>query len=381
MYRKKDNALLCVCPLERWIKRVCMFVESMEYNGGFPVISYLLQQTLRHLCTDSDWIYAVFWRILPRNYPPPKWDSDSSFFDRSKGNKRNWILVWEDGFCDFVSCSRSNTVSEPNSSSSSQNSNSSGYFDHYYVGDDMHYMQPELFFKMTHEVYNFGEGLIGKVASDNSHKWVYKEPIEGDGHDYPSSWSQGGLDPHPRTWEAQFKSGVETIAIVAVKEGVIQLGSLKKTFEDLNFVLFLQRKFNYLQSIPGVFAVHPALTQQAALSRKAHVAAAWPSELHEADHQQAIGDSWPSDHPDNRHHVGKKSLVNATLTAEDVEFYSIANHCVPHKLEETVQAGQQITVSGNNQLPQQLEGPVGSAMQTSLHALLSRLPSVACRRS
>jgi hypothetical protein len=32
----------------------------------------LLQHTLRGLCTDSQWVYAVFWRILPRNYPPPQ---------------------------------------------------------------------------------------------------------------------------------------------------------------------------------------------------------------------------------------------------------------------------------------------------------------------
>eukprot|EP00250_Pteridium_aquilinum_P005605 c15678_g1_i1 orf=26-1078(+) len=350
----------------------------MDFNGGYPVISYLLQQTLRHLCTDSDWIYAVFWRILPRNYPPPKWDSESSFFDRSKGNKRNWILVWEDGFCDFVACARSSAASEPNSSNSSQNSNSSGYFDHYYnMGDDMHYMQPELFFKMSHEVYNFGEGLIGKVAADNSHKWVYKEPLEGDAHDYPSSWAQGALDPHPRTWEAQFRSGVETIAIVAVKEGVIQLGSLKKTCEDLNFVLFLQRKFNYLQSIPGVFAVHPALTQHAALSKKASAAAAWPSDQ-EPD-QHASEESWPLDNHDTRH-VPRKSFA----PAEEVDFYGMTNHCVPHQLDDPVHCGQQILLhqaSANKQLPRQVESPASSVVQTSLHALLSRLPSVTCRRS
>ncbi|XP_057854139.1 uncharacterized protein LOC131064125 isoform X2 [Cryptomeria japonica] len=100
--------------------------------------------------------------------------------------------------------------------------------------------------------------LMGKVAADNSHKWVYKEPPEND-INFLSSW-HGSLDPHPRTWEAQFKSGIQTIAVVAVREGVIQLGSLHKIVEDLNFVIFLQRKFNYLQSIPGVFAVHPPLS-------------------------------------------------------------------------------------------------------------------------
>lgn len=84
------------------------------------------------------------------------------------------ILVWEDGFCNFAASS-----------------------------SDCQGLQPELFFKMSHEIYNYGEGqvinfnqltflffssssiksyaplhhsLIGKVAADRSHKWIYKEP-------------------------------------------------------------------------------------------------------------------------------------------------------------------------------------------------------------
>lgn len=38
--------------------------------------------------------------------------------------------------------------------------------------------------------------------------------------------------------------------------------------EDLNFVLHMQRKFNYLQSIPGVFVPHPASTAGGAGVRK-----------------------------------------------------------------------------------------------------------------
>eukprot|EP01018_Ginkgo_biloba_P006866 Gb_06730 [translate_table: standard] len=218
-------------------------------GGGLPMVNYLLQHTLRSLCSDSQWVYAVFWRILPRNYPPPKWDTEGGILDRSKGNKRNWILVWEDGYCDFGGCARaaqslsnrcSTTVSGEEDKSMTES------------------FQPELFFKMSHEVYNYGEGLMGKVAADNSHKWVYKEPPEND-INFLSSW-HGSLDPHPRTWESQFKSGIQTIAVVAVREGLIQLGSLHKIVEDLNFVIFLQRKFNYLQSIPGVFAMHPPLS-------------------------------------------------------------------------------------------------------------------------
>lgn len=186
-----------------------------NYNGGgfyrLPLCSHLLQQSLRSFCTDSQWLYAVFWRILPRNFPPPKWEA-GGYLDRTKANKRNWILVWEDGFCDFASATAS-------------------------AG-----LQPDLFFKMSHEVYNYGEGLMGKVSAENGHKWIQKDPSQAE---TTPSW-QNTIDPQPRTWEPQFKAGIQTIMVIAVREGLVQLGSTHKIQEDLNFIAILQRKFNSL---------------------------------------------------------------------------------------------------------------------------------------
>ncbi|GMI91123.1 hypothetical protein HRI_002781600 [Hibiscus trionum] len=206
-------------------------------EAGLPMLNCLLQHTLRSLCSYSDssspsskWIYAVFWRILPRNYPPPKWDYGGSALDRSKGNKRNWIFVWEDGFCDFHECECAG----------------SGYVKGRFGAD--------IFFKLSHEVYNYGEGLVGKIAADNSHKWVYKETRNDNDPNFISSWNLF-IEPKPRAWESHFNSGIQTIAIISVREGIIQLGSLDKMVEDLNLVISIQRKFSYLQSIPGVFAI------------------------------------------------------------------------------------------------------------------------------
>ena len=53
----------------------------MEEQLGPVAVTHLLQHTLRSLCTGGagdapaphpQWVYAIFWRILPRNYPPPK---------------------------------------------------------------------------------------------------------------------------------------------------------------------------------------------------------------------------------------------------------------------------------------------------------------------
>eukprot|EP00268_Persea_americana_P015353 TRINITY_DN1704_c1_g1_i3.p1 TRINITY_DN1704_c1_g1~~TRINITY_DN1704_c1_g1_i3.p1 ORF type:complete len:248 (-),score=37.57 TRINITY_DN1704_c1_g1_i3:3006-3749(-) len=183
-------------------------------EGGLPMLNCLLQYTLRSLCASpsasnsyssnpSKWVYAVFWRILPRNYPPPKWDDGGGALDRSKANRRNWILVWEDGFCDFFDCQRAG---------SSYNKGKFG---------------ADVFFKMSHEVYSYGEGLMGKIAADNTHKWIFREmPSENDSNFF-TSWN-GSLDSQPKAWESQFNSGIQTIAVIAVREGIIQLGSLDK---------------------------------------------------------------------------------------------------------------------------------------------------------
>ncbi|PIA62139.1 hypothetical protein AQUCO_00200264v1 [Aquilegia coerulea] len=218
----------------------------MEEHLNPLAVTHLLQYTLRSLCVHehTQWVYAVFWRILPRNYPPPKWDIQGGAFDRSRGNRRNWILVWEDGFCNFAA---STEVESGDCAGSSLYGNSE--FQH------LKGLQPELFFKMSHEIYNYGEGLIGKVAADHSQKYVYKEETE-QAINFLSAWHNPG-DSHPRTWEAQFQSGIKTIALIAVREGVIQLGSVHKVMEDPSFVVLLQKKFSYLESIPGVLLPHP----------------------------------------------------------------------------------------------------------------------------
>nr|ACG34888.1 hypothetical protein [Zea mays] len=190
----------------------------MEEQLGPVAVTHLLQHTLRSLCTGDapQWVYAVFWRILPRNYPPPKWDLPGAAYDRTRGNRRNWILAWEDGFCNFAAASSSAAASACGQEGAAAAAAVA------YAGDceaavqdavkhqhqQAQGLQPELFFKMSHDIYNYGEGLIGKVAADHSHKWVFKEPQEHETSNLISSWSNPA-DSHPRTWEAQFQCGIQ----------------------------------------------------------------------------------------------------------------------------------------------------------------------------
>nr|GMD37018.1 transcription factor LHW-like [Ipomoea batatas] len=228
----------------------------MEEQLSSLAVTHLLQHTLRSLCIheNSQWVYAVFWRILPRNYPPPK------------------ILVWEDGFCNFAA---STAAGEMNAEECPAGS-SSAYDYQQYQG-----LQPELFFKMSHEIYNYGEGIIGKVAADHSHKWIYKEPNDQE-INFLSAW-HNSADSHPRTWEAQFQSGIKTIALIAVREGVIQLGAIHKVIEDLSYVVLLRKKFSYIESIPGVLLPHPS-------------SAAYPMKI---DGYALSPEAWPPHFPAN----------------------------------------------------------------------------------
>ncbi|KAG2610590.1 protein RICE SALT SENSITIVE 3-like [Panicum virgatum] len=241
----------------------------MEEQLSPVAVTHLLQHTLRSLCTGDapQWVYAVFWRILPRNYPPPKWDLPGAAYDRTRGNRRNWILAWEDGFCNFAAaavaaapaaCGQEGAAAAAyagDCEAAAAASQEAAKHQHQHQPQPPG-LQPELFFKMSHDIYNYGEGLIGKVAADHSHKWVFKEPQEHETNPI-ASWSNPA-DSHPRTWEAQFQSGIQTIALIAVREGVVQLGSMKKVAEDLSYVVMLRRKFGYLESIPGVLLQHPS---------------------------------------------------------------------------------------------------------------------------
>ncbi|XP_062220257.1 protein RICE SALT SENSITIVE 3-like isoform X2 [Phragmites australis] len=242
----------------------------MEEQLNPLAVTHLLQHTLRSLCTHdgSQWVYAVFWRILPRNYPPPKWDLQGGLYDRTRGNRRNWILAWEDGFCNFAA------------SACDHEDAAAAAYTECAAGQEVKGLQPELFFKMSHDIYNYGEGLIGKVAADHSHKWVFQEAQEHE-INLISSWSNPA-DSHPRAWEAQFQSGIKTIALVAVREGVVQLGSMKKVVEDLSYVVMLRRKFGYLESIPGVLLPHPssaAFPAGGCVGGPADAACSWPPGL------------------------------------------------------------------------------------------------------
>ncbi|KAL5987603.1 hypothetical protein ACLOJK_035352 [Asimina triloba] len=185
------------------------------------------------------------------------------------------ILVWEDGFCNFAASAAVNH-SEMESSSCSGGPLGYGNCELQHLKG----LQPDLFFKMSHEIYNYGEGLIGKVASDHSHKWIYKEPQEHE-INFLSAWNNPADSLGSEIFGLSLNFSIQghgkpnsspTIALIAVREGVVQLGAVNKfimvmsnvginslkVVEDLSYVVLLRKKFSYLENIPGVLLPHPS---------------------------------------------------------------------------------------------------------------------------
>ncbi|KAI6690355.1 hypothetical protein NL676_027183 [Syzygium grande] len=198
-----------------------------------------LHEALRTVCLNSDWTYSVFWTIRPR--PRVRGGNGCKVGD----DNGSLMLMWEDGFCRGR------------------------------VGECLEEMDGEdpvrkAFSKMSIQLYNYGEGLMGKVASDKCHKWVFKEPTESEPN--ISNYWQSSFDALPPEWTDQFESGIQTIAVIQAGHGLLQLGSCKIIPEDLHFVLRMRHTFESLGYQSGFY-----LSQLFASNRNNSSSSAIPS--------------------------------------------------------------------------------------------------------
>ncbi|XP_042424084.1 protein RICE SALT SENSITIVE 3-like [Zingiber officinale] len=178
-----------------------------------------LHEALRNVCLNSDWTYSVFWTIRPR--PRSRGVNVCKVVGDDNGTL---MLMWEDGFC------RTSTAECMEEEDTVR----------------------KVFSKMSIQLYNYGEGLMGKVASDKCHKWVFKEPSDQCEASISNYW-QSSFDSLPPEWTDQFASGIQTIAVIQAGHGLLQLGSCKIIAEDLHFVLRMRHMFESLGHQSGFF--------------------------------------------------------------------------------------------------------------------------------
>ncbi|KAL2612675.1 hypothetical protein R1flu_024367 [Riccia fluitans] len=197
-------------------------------------MAMVLQQALRGLCYKSGWSYAVFWKLKRRS---------------------RMVLTWEDGFYEFSKSSVSSfDPAQPNGGYMMTSDGRRSATDT--PTADVPGSEDQLGLavaRMSYHVYSLGEGIIGRVAFTGKHQWVFGDRgSAGEGN--PSGRSGRAIsEKYPAGWQQQFAAGIKTIAVVAVPQGIVQLGHTQIVMEDLTLVSHVRALFGTLQSVPGAF--------------------------------------------------------------------------------------------------------------------------------
>ncbi|KAI3773020.1 hypothetical protein L6452_04217 [Arctium lappa] len=162
-----------------------------------------LHQELKNLCVNTEWKYAVFWKLK---------------------HQAPMVLTWEDAYCDDK---------EKNDRSMSN------WFDN--MDDNLNKDGVGLAVaRMSYRTYAIGEGVVGRVAATGRHQWI-------SGHQLVNSSCSS--DEHFDGWKTQFTTGIRTVVVIAVVPyGVVQLGSLNTIAEDLKMVNHIREIFFELKS-------------------------------------------------------------------------------------------------------------------------------------
>ncbi|TYI68209.1 hypothetical protein E1A91_D08G073700v1 [Gossypium mustelinum] len=166
-----------------------------------------LQQLLRSFCLNTEWKYAVFWKLKHR---------------------ARMVLTWEDAYYDNLD------QLDPMANHCFHDtieSLHSGRYSHDTLGLSVA--------KMSYHVYSLGEGIVGQVAASGKHQWIFADK-------HVNSYCL--LFELCDGWQSQFASGIRTVVVIPVgPHGVVQLGSLNKVYEDVKLVSHIRNVFFALQ--------------------------------------------------------------------------------------------------------------------------------------
>ncbi|CAB4321850.1 unnamed protein product [Prunus armeniaca] len=168
-----------------------------------------LHHVLRSLCFNTEWNYAIFWKLKYR---------------------ARMVLTWEDAYYD-------NCEQHDSSENRCFNKTLDRLHDSHYSHDPLGLAVA----KMSYHVYTLGEGIVGQVAVTRKHQWIFADNLFKNNCS-PFQYCDG--------WQSQFSAGIRTIVVVAVPHGVVQLGSLNKVIENVKLVSEIRDVFSTLQDSP-----------------------------------------------------------------------------------------------------------------------------------
>ncbi|KAK8487860.1 hypothetical protein V6N13_045986 [Hibiscus sabdariffa] len=166
-----------------------------------------LHQILRSLCLNTEWKYAVFWKLKHRS---------------------RMVLTCEDAYYDNLD--QHNPLANRFFRDTIESLHI-GYHSHDALGLAVE--------KMSYHVYSLGEGIVGQVAVSGKHQWIFADKHAN---------SYCSLFEFCDGWKSQFAAGIRTIVVISVvPHGVVLLGSLNKVYEDVKLVSHIRNVFFALQ--------------------------------------------------------------------------------------------------------------------------------------
>ncbi|CAO2822216.1 unnamed protein product [Amaranthus hypochondriacus] len=161
-----------------------------------------LRQLLNHICTDSQWSYAVFWKLHQ--------------FDNFR------LFVYEDGYCNCDS--QKLQLPRQVCNSMQEAFITSGLGTNF---DDVHFLRCPLcsaVAAISHCQYLLGEGMVGRVALAETDIWIDSDNAENDSF----------LGQDANEWLLPIAAGIKTTLLAPVLPyGVLQVGSFEKVDESL----------------------------------------------------------------------------------------------------------------------------------------------------
>ncbi|KAK6946695.1 Transcription factor MYC/MYB N-terminal [Dillenia turbinata] len=298
-----------------------------------------LHEALRSVCLNSDWTYSVFWTIRPR--PRIRGGNGCKVGD----DNGSLMLMWEDGFCKgrVAECLEEIDGEDPVRKAFSKMSIQLYNYGEGWVLGRCCFISISvlslsvslslslslsgirklvrlyfLFFGWVYDIYLVCDRLMGKVASDKCHKWVFKEPSECEPN--ISNYWQSSFDAIPPEWTDQFDSGIQTIAVIQAGHGLLQLGSCKIIPEDLHFVLRMRHTFESLGYQSGFY-----LSQLFSSTRNSSSSSSLPSK------QSPV----PIRPPPPIFNWGQRPLPSATSVLASPNFQTSARLGFPQTKDET----------------------------------------------
>ncbi|XP_072968112.1 transcription factor EMB1444 isoform X2 [Typha angustifolia] len=172
----------------------------------------VLGQMLRSLCCNSQWIYAVFWKLNHDGHGILTWEN--GYFENSKANFTAEALhpYYNPGMMSF---------------SSDQDAQNGSY---------VQSLIEIAVSNMSCRQYSLGKGIVGQVALTGEHQWIFAD--------------ESNSSLLFEDWQLQFAEGIKTILLVPIAHhGVLELGSLNVVLGDLTVATQIRDLFCSLYQI------------------------------------------------------------------------------------------------------------------------------------